>query len=199
MWVTDTKFLGVIVDYKLSWSSYIMNILKQDSYAIVKYWSPCPINLCMLIWIIVFVYGGKAYNTHLKILLVLKNKVMCIVTNVLSWTSASPVLSVLSQSVHQICIGKNILPVNRIYNYTIALFMYKHYDRMLLSLFDIFFCKVSDIHDDYTRKSPLQHLYADFRNTTRWQVMFSFCGATIWIGLFKNMVGEDFFRLVRTC
>ena len=153
----------------------------------------------------------KAYNTLRKILLVLKNKVMRIVTNVISWTSVSPVLSNLSRfsasnmhrEEHSPCetslhLQYSIVHVHTLSSYVSFIVWY-------------FFCKVPDIHDQYTRKSPLQHLYADSRNTTRWQIMFSFCCATIWkfilneidpncsIDLFKNIFGEYFFRLVRTC
>ena len=139
------------------------------------------LNYCIHVW-------GKAYNTHLKNLLVLR-----IVTGVPPRTS-----------VHQIYIEQNILPVKRLYNYNVALFMYKHSNDMLPSLFDDFFCKVSDIHHHNTRKSSSQHLYISFRNTTRGQKMFSYCGATIWnfilneidpncsIGLFKKQIRHIF-------
>ena len=57
-------------------------------------------------------------------------KVIRIVTGVLPRTS-----------VHQIYIEQNILPVKHLYNYNVALFMYKHSNDMLPSLFDdLFFC-----------------------------------------------------------
>ena len=70
------------------------------------------LNYCIHVW-------GKAYNTHLKNLLVLRNKVLRIVTDVPPRTS-----------VHQIYIEQNILPVKRLYNYNVALFVYKHSNDM---------------------------------------------------------------------
>ena len=202
--VTETKFLGVIIDYKLNWSSYIMNINKKIAKGIgiilkarkvfnnetliyLYYTFVYPyLNYCVHVW-------GKAYNTHLKNLLVLQNEVLRIVTGIPPRTS-----------VHQIYIEQNILPVKRLYNYNVTLFMYTHSNDMLPSLFDDFFCKVSDIHDHNTRKSSSQHLYINFRNTTRGQKMSSYCGATIWnfilneidpncsIGLFKKHIRHIF-------
>ena len=162
MEVTETKFLGVVIDYKLNWSSHIMHINKKIAKGIgiilkarkvfnnetlisLYYTIVYPyLNYCIHVW-------GKAYNTHLKNLLVLQNKVLRIVTGVPPRTS-----------VHQIYIEQNILPVKRLYNYNVALFMYKHSNDMLPSLFDYFFCKVSVIHDHNSRKSSSQHLYVWF-------------------------------------
>ena len=138
--LTETKFLGVIIDYKLNWSSHIMNINKKiakgigiilkarkvfnNETLISLYYTFLYPNLyyCIHVW-------GKAYNTHLKNLITLQNKVLRIVTSVPHRIS-----------VHQIYIEQNILPVKRLYNYNVALFMYKDSNDMLPSLFDDFFC-----------------------------------------------------------
>ena len=54
--VTETKFLGIIIDYKLNCSSHIMNIskgiakgvgtiLKSKRYSTMKHWRPCTIHV----------------------------------------------------------------------------------------------------------------------------------------------------------
>ena len=141
MEVTETKFLGVIIDYKLNWSSHIMNINKKIAKDIGiilrarKVFSNETLVLISLYYTFVYPYlnycihvWGKAYNTHLKNLLVLQNKVLCIVTGVPPRTN-----------VHQIYIEQNKMPVKRLYNYNVALFMYQHSNDMLPSLFGDFF------------------------------------------------------------
>ena len=60
---------------------------------------------------------------------------------------------------HYTYIEKNILCVKHVYTYNAVLFMYKHFNDMLFSMFGAALCKVSDIHDNYMRKQSPQHHY----------------------------------------
>ena len=96
--VTETKFLGVIIDYKLNWSSHIMNINKRiaNGIGIILKARKVFNNVTLISLYYTFVYPylnywihvwGNAYSTHLKNLLVLHNKVLSIVTGVPPRTS----------------------------------------------------------------------------------------------------------------
>ena len=127
-------------DYNVNWSSHLSNISKKIAKGIgiilkarkvfrnetlisLYYTFVYPyLNCCIHVW-------RKSYNTPLKKILVLQNKVISIVTGVPPWLS-----------VHQkIYIEQNILPVKRLYNCNVALFMYKHSNDMFPTLFEDFF------------------------------------------------------------
>ena len=58
--------------------------------------------------------------------------------------------------------------------------MYKFSKNMLPELFEIFFSNVATIHEHDTRSARLNHIYIQFKGTTRCQKAFSYSGAYIW-------------------
>ena len=153
MKVTETKFLGVIIDYKLNWSPHITYIRKkvakgvsiilkarklfdQETLLRLYYTFVYPyLNYCIHVW-------GKAYNVHIHDLIVLQNKAMRIVHGVPPRTNAQ----------------KNMLP----------------------ELFENFFSNLATIHEHDTRSARLNHIYIQLKETTRGQKAFSYSGAFIW-------------------
>ena len=70
MEMTETKFLGVIIDYKLNWSLHIMYIskkvakgvsiiLKARNYLIRRPCWHCAVHLFIRTWIISYMFGVK--------------------------------------------------------------------------------------------------------------------------------------------
>ena len=174
MEVTETNFLGVIIDCKLNWSPHITYISKkvakgvgiilkarklfdQDTFV-----DPY-LNYCIHVW-------GKAYTVHIHDLIVLQNKAARIVHGVSPRTNAN-----------KLYFDHNILSLKRLYNYNIGIFMY-NFPRicMLLELFEIFLCNVASVHEHDTRSTYLNHIYVKFKGTTRGQKAFSYSGARIW-------------------
>ena len=51
---------------------------------------------------------------------------------------------------------------------------------MLPELFEHFFSNVANIHEHDTRSARSNHIYIQFKGTTRGQKVFSYSGAYIW-------------------
>ena len=200
--VTETRFLGVIIDCKLNWSPHITYISKkvakgvgiiikarklfdQETLLTLYYTFVYPyLNYCIHVW-------GKAYNVHIHDLIVLQNKAVRIVHGVSPRTNAD-----------KLYFDHNILSLKRLYSYNIGIFMYKFSKNMLPELFDNFFCNVASVHEHNTRSACLNHIYVKFKGTTRGQKAFSYSGACIWnlilsrietdcaIGTFKKFLAK---------
>ena len=216
--VNETKFLGVIIDNKLTWCPHIMYISKKIAKGIgiilkarkvfnnetlfsLYYTFVYPyLNYCIHVW-------GKAYDTHLRHLIVLQNKIIRIINGVPPRTN-----------VENLYIKHNILSVKRLYSYNVGLFMYKYSNGLLPDVFDTLFCKLADVNAYNTRNASMQHIYVSFRSTNRGQKTLSYCGASIWnyilnkvnpksaIGSFKKLIqnlfllsNDNLFTWFRTC
>ena len=141
------------------------------------------LNYCIHVW-------GKAYNVYIHDLIVLQIKAVRIVYGV-------PPRRTNAQ---KLCFDSNILSLKRLYSYNISIFMYKFSKNMLPELFDIFFSNVATVHEYDTRPARLNHIYIQFKGTTRGQKAFSYSGAYTWnfilshietncaIGTFKSFV-----------
>ena len=156
--VTETIFLGVIIDYKLNWSAHITYISKKLPH--ITYISKSCIILkarklfdqeTLLILYCKFVYPylnycihvwGKAYNVYIHDLIVLQNKAVRIVHGVSPRTNAQ-----------KLCFDYNILSLKRVYSYNISIFMYKFSMNMLPELFENFFSYVATVHEHDTRSA----------------------------------------------
>ena len=155
MKVTETKFMGVIIDCKLNWSPHITCISKkvakgvgiiikarklfdQETLLTLYYTFVYPyLNYCIHVW-------GKAYNVYIHDLIVLQNKAVRIVHGVSPRTNAD-----------KLYFDHSILSLKRLYSYNIGIFMYKFSKNMLPELFDNFFCNVASVHEHYTRSACL--------------------------------------------
>ena len=129
--VNETKFLGVIIDNKLTWCPHIMYISKKIAKGIgiilkaskvfnnetlfsLYYTFVYPyLNYCIHVW-------GKAYDTLLRHLIALQNKIIRIINDV-----------PLRTNVDNLYIKHNILSVKRLYSYNVGLFMYKYSNGLL--------------------------------------------------------------------
>ena len=202
MEVTETKFLGVIIDCKLNWSPHITYISKKvvkgvgiilkarkllDQETLLTLYYTCVypyLNYCIHVW-------GKAYNVHIHDLIILQNKAIRIVHGM------SP-----RKNANKLYFDYNILSLKRLYSYNIGIFMYKFSKNMLPELFENFFCNVASVHEHSTRSACLNHIYVKFKGTTRGQKAFSYSGARIWnlilshietdcaIGTFKKLFAK---------
>ena len=149
--VTETKFLGVILDNNLNWNAHIKYISKKISKSVsvlkmLKHTFPCRIlkslyhslvypyyTYCNLIW-------GYAPSTHIESLVLLQKKCIRIISKSGYLDHTAPLFKELK-----------LLKVKQIYNYNCAKFIYcisytiKHpefKDRLIRN---------KDIHDHNTR------------------------------------------------
>ena len=187
---TPSKFLGVIIDNKLNWKPHIRyvgtkvakgigiilkarKVFNHETLSTLYYTFVYPyLNYCIHVW-------GRAYNTHLKDLSVLQNKIIRIINGIPPRTN-----------VDHLYIQQNILSVNRLYYYNIGIFMYKFSNSMLPEMFDSFFSKIEDTHSYHTRQSSAKHLYVNFRSTSRGQRSCIYSSAIIWNCILDNFNPE---------
>ena len=204
--VTETKFLGVIIDNKLKWYTHILYIRKKNAkgIGILLKARKCFNNETLLSLYHTFVYPylsycihvwGRAYDTHLNDLIVLQNKIIRIINGVPPRTN-----------VERLHVTMGILSSKRIYNYAIGLFIYKYVNNMLPELFVDSFSNVTDLHHYNTRHANRNSIYVAFHSSTRGQQSFSHCGPRIWnfmpssmmpncpIGLFKTSSRQLFLK-----
>ena len=172
MEVNEKKFLGVIIDNNLNWKPHITYISKKkvakgigiilkarkvfnnETLSTLYFTLAYPyLNYCIHVW-------GRAYNTHLKDPFVLQNKIIRITNGVPPRTNTE-----------YLYIQQSVLIVKRLYYmyYNMGLFMYKYSNSMLPEMLNIHFNKIEDTHSNNTRKSATNHLYVDFRSTSRGQ------------------------------
>ena len=151
--VSQTKFLGVILDNNLNWAAhcnYICCKMSKGIGIIIKarkvfnettllslYNSLILpyISYCIHVW-------RKAYDTHLKNVLMLQKKVLRVIAGLPPRTHTD-----------NLFVQFDIFPVKKLYVYTIGIVMYKYDNGMLPELFCDMFTLVNHIHDHETRQA----------------------------------------------
>ena len=178
--VSQTKFIGVILGNKLNWHAHCEYICAKMSECIGiiikarKVFNETTLlslynslilpyaSYCIVVW-------GKAYDTHLKHVLVLQNKTVRIITGVPPRTSAD-----------NLYLELDILPVKKIFVPAINIFMYKYVNGMLPELFLDMFTPVSKIHNYDTRLAINKNLFVSFKSTSRGQQSITYIGPHVW-------------------
>ena len=156
--VESTKFLGVIIDSKLSWSEHIHHIKNKISKSIgILYKVRKTFQVSTLITLYYcFIYPyfqycvevwGKACNIYLSSLINIQKRAIRIIYSAPYKAHTAPLF-----------LKMNILPLNKIYIYCISLFMYKYINGILPKIFDNLFICNKDIHKYYTRQFNKLHI-----------------------------------------
>ena len=84
---------------------------------------------------------------------------------------------------HSLCKSLNILNIDQIRDYSIALFMYKLTKHLLPPLFENMFTKTSYVHNYSARQADL--LYVQFAATKRTQRTLKHYGIKLWNSLYR--------------
>jgi hypothetical protein len=139
--VVSTKFLGVILDSKLSWEGHIKHIkskvargigilckarksLDKTTLVTLYYSMVYPhITYCIEAW-------GRAVQTHFSSLFKLQKKILRIITSSAHRTESNPLFSQLK-----------ILKLSQLYIFAIAIFMFKLDKGFMPNVFDCMFSK----------------------------------------------------------
>ena len=153
--ITETKFLGVILDNKLCWNAHIEYISKKISKSVsilkmLKFTFPSRIlkslyysfvypyfSYCNLIW-------GGAAKTHLDSLVLLQKKCIRIISKVGYLDSTEPLFREL-----------NILNVEQIYNLNCAKFIFCSSNKIKYTEFSEKIATNGSFHNYQTRSSKL--------------------------------------------
>ena len=150
---TSIRYLGVYIDYNISWKMHITNISKKIErsigilsklsyflstktllslyYALVEPF----LNYCIIAW-------GNTYQTTLQPLFILQKKALRIITFSSYNEHSSPLLKDL-----------NVVKLFHIITFQLAVFMYKFHNNLLPPVFDPYFNSVRMIHNYNTRLS----------------------------------------------
>ena len=176
--VSHTKFLGVIVDSKLSWRNHIDTICKtisrnigvisrlrstlsQSSLLMLYSSLILPyLNYGLLVW-------GNTHQTLLERVFLLQKKSIRIVCDATLRSHTNPLF-----------INNKILKITDLYHFQLGQFMYKYSKQMLPDAFHDMFVKNNLIHNYPTRQSNKFHL--PLLRTCFAQNTFIFDGPKYW-------------------
>ena len=153
--ITETKFLGVILDNKLCWNAHIKHISNKMSKSvsilkILKHTFPTNalktiyhsliypyFNYCNLIW-------GSAASTHLQSLTLIQKKCIRIISKAGYYDHTEPLFK-----------EHKILTVTEIYEYNCTKFIYQCYNNKTYTNFKNKLVKNSDVHSHNTRNKGI--------------------------------------------
>ena len=153
--ITETKFLGVILDNKLCWNAHIKHISNKMSKSvsilkILKHTFPTNalktiyhsliypyFNYCNLIW-------GSAASTHLQSLTLIQKKCIRIISKAGYYDHTEPLFK-----------EHKILTVTEIYEYNCTKFIYQCYNNKTYTNFKNKLVKNSDVHSYNTRSKGI--------------------------------------------
>ena len=179
--VSHTKFLGLIVDNKLSWKYHIDKICKTISRNIgiinkLKFHFP-PSTLLTLYSSLILPYlnygilaWGNTQQTSLNRLLLLQKKSLRIIYNSAICSHADPLF-----------IDSKLLKIGDLYQFNLGQFMYNYNRETLPHVFNDMFPKNQSIHSYPTRRSNELHL--PLCRTVFAQNTFIYNGPKLWNSL----------------
>jgi hypothetical protein len=155
--VQNTKFLGIVLDEKLTWKEHISNVRKKVSkgigilYKCRKYLSKQTLlNLYYSFIYPYLCYGievwGNTFDCYINPLFILQKKAIKIITCSKKKTKSAPLFKDLE-----------ILKLKDLYVFKSQMFMYKFVNGILPRLFDNFFTRNNDIHAHSTRQANHFH------------------------------------------
>ena len=175
----NLKYLGVLLDNKLSWKPHIQKVKTQPSRACgilskLKHYTTPPIlkvvynslihpylNYSILNW------GRASYATS-KPLIKLQNKAIKII-------NPAKMGSLKEHFQHL-----NILCLPKLYSFSVGKFMHSYHNKLLPNHFDEYFIPLSSIHYDSTRLATSKNLFLPRVNSTSAKCSLKLIGPKVW-------------------
>ena len=153
--VKETKFLGVILDDKLSWSKHIQYIGNKVSkgIGIIKKLRPVLNRSTLIDLYYAFIYPflsycihvwGNTHAVHLSKLTVLQKRAIRIIAGVPPRSHTDPIF-----------VQYRLLRFTNIFQLNIALFMYRFHHGLLPNTFNLLFIRNSQYHSYETRQGSM--------------------------------------------
>ena len=184
--VNKTKFLGVIMDDKLTWKHHIEYISSKISkgigiiYKVREYLN--KETLVNLYYTFIYPYfsycnevWGSTYACHLKKLTLLQKRAIRILCNKSRSEHTNPLFHNL-----------NILKFRNIHRFVVAQFMFKLYHGKLPSMFENMFCLNQSVHHYSTRQATLLHIPTVMTNRSKQTTRYE--GCIIWNEVLKSNI-----------
>ena len=181
----NTKFLGVYIDQHLSFQDHIRyikgkisrgigilckarKVLNKSTLLTLYYSFIHPyFTYCITIW-------GNTFLTALTPLIRCQKRAIRIISGAKRLDSTSPLFKQME-----------ILNFERLYIYSVHIFLYKYHHNMLPNIFDNFFVNVSDIHGHFTRQTS--HFRAPYARSHQRTSALKSAGARIYNKFVKNL------------
>ena len=156
--VKSTKFLGVMIDCKMSWAEHIhyikckiskgvgilckaRKVLKRSTLLCLYYSFIYPYFIyCIEVW-------GGACDTHISSLYILQKKILRIIQSASYKAHTTPIFLKLK-----------ILQLYKIYIYSVTMFMFKFFKGLLPNIFNQMFTRNENLHNYFTRQSNKLHV-----------------------------------------
>ena len=194
--VPSIKFLGVMVDNKLSWKEHIMYIRNKLSKSIAILYkvnrvlsTNCKLQLyksfiqphliyCNIVWC-------SIHKTTLKPLTVLQKRALKLALN----------LPILTPSVDVFCKSK-VHDLIKINNTQVAIFMFKYTNNLLPKGFSGKYDINANVHSHYTRASGLYHVPMIRLNRSKFAMDYK--GVSLWNSLPANVRNISTLSLFKT-
>ena len=182
----NLKYLGVLLDNKLSWKPHIQKVKTQPSRACgilskLKHYTTPPIlkvvynslihpylNYSILNW------GRASYATS-KPLIKLQNKAIKII-------NPAKMGSLKEHFQHL-----NILCLPKLYSFSVGKFMHSYHNKLLPNHFDEYFIPLCSIHYHSTRLTTSKNLFLPRVNSSSGECSLKFIGPKVWSSIPYNI------------
>ena len=179
--VNSTKFLGIIIDSKLTWKQHIAHIqhkISKTTGIICKTRHYVSLKvLRMLYYTLIYPYlhygnivWANTYQSNLDPLKKLQKKIIRMISFAGFTDHSPPIFKKLS-----------VLPFDQINKEKVALFMFRYFNKMLPSAFDAFFTLNKDLHNHNTRSSAKIHINYIRTNYSKHSIKYR--GSQVWNSL----------------
>ena len=183
--VTHTKFLGVQIDSNLTWKNhiaYICNKVAKNVGILIRTRKVFnSVTMRMLYYSMIYPYlsycihvWGCVFKTYMGKIVVIQKRIVRIICGVSRRTHSYPLFQAL-----------DILNVEKLYEYTIGLMMYKYHHSQLPDVIKNLFTTNYEIHNRSTRQSHLLHIPKC--RTTLGERSFKHQATKIWNNLRENL------------
>ena len=194
--VDSFRYLGVILDNKLTFSNHISNVAKKASRSVgiiskLRHYAPTSILLKLYYAILHphllcgVITWGSTYKSYLQKLASLQNKGLRLITN--NFTFHQPFVSV------SLLYKQNkILKLPDIYTYEVAIFMHKFCYKKLPITFSKYFCKTDTVHKLRTKQNLACKFAIPRYNTLRLQRSIKYGGIKIWNSISSETKNSSF-------
>ena len=183
--VNCTKFLGIMIDDKLTWKHHIEYISKKIARGIGILWKLCPnVNqsiLKNLYYTFIYPYitycihaWGNACKCYLKKIVALQKKIV----RIIAYAKYNSTTKHLYEEL-------KFLPFEHLHNLSIGMFMYKYAHNELPCIFKDWFTYNHEIHSYNTRQS--QHLHPEQFLYDRGLKCLRYHGVLLWNRILEVM------------
>ena len=190
--VNSSKYLGVMVDNKLSFQSHINMIENKVARAVgilskVRFLFPSSTLLLLYSTLIKphLLFGitlwGSTCSSYLCKLQRLQNKAIRIISNCNRRAS-------ITYYYHKL----EILKITDLYTFEIAKLMHQHHKQSLPLRISNFFKPLSTVYDRQTRSKTLNNLFVEKFSTSRCQKSIKFQGPKIWNSIASDLRAQPF-------